>query len=87
MSEIRDVIGQIRADYLALRKDIDGLRLAVHLLEYQLGKLENPRGATQSTLEDPDGNTIDSLAPSPPSGPTASPSVGKVSKGRKRNSG
>jgi len=34
--EIRDVIAQIRADYLSLSKRIDALKLDVHLLAYQV---------------------------------------------------
>ena len=91
LTEIRDVIGDLRSSYLEVTRRIDELRLTLHLLEWRMAKLENPSAAstledTQSTLEDPSGNSIDSL-PRPTPAPAPTPSVGQKRKGRKSDSG
>jgi len=79
MADIHDVIGSLRSNYLKLSKRIDELHLVVKLLEHRVDRFEKALAHNeilQSTLEDPDGNSIDSLVPPPSSEPKASPSVG-----------
>ena len=91
MPDIHDVIGSLRGYYLEMGNKIHALNLAVALLEARVERLDKtlaPQGVqdTQSTLEDPDGNSIDSL-PRPTPRPTPAPRVGQKRSGRKPNSG
>ena len=83
--DIHDVIGNFRLRLLEINKRLDAMSLSIHLLENRVERLERNDSA-QSTLEDPDGNSIDSL-PRPPAPTEATPRVGAKRPRRNTDSG
>ena len=73
--DIHDVIGNFRLRLLEINKRLDAMSLSIHLLENRVERLERNDSA-QSTLEDPDGNSIDSLPKPPTPEPAPAPRVG-----------
>ena len=69
--DIRDVIGELRERDLALQNEINALRLAIHLCEYRLSKLDDVSRETKG--ENENGDTTEQL---PGSGPEAAPEAG-----------
>lgn len=54
--EIRDVIGSLRERDLALQNEINAIRLAIHLIEYRLSKLDDVSRETKGDNGDGDAS-------------------------------
>lgn len=80
--DIRDVIGELRERDLALQNEINALRLAIHLCEYRLSKLEPVSRETKGDKENGDETTELPGAATP--APAEEADLGKVRPRRDR---